>query len=75
MEVDSGSSNRAAPEIDMSPGGVGITPALLSRLPPPPKPDPTDDVPGNVGAESWHSQVPSVSTEFSCKAEGAENCT
>ena len=69
MEVESERLSRAPPEIDMSPGGVGITPALLSRLPPPPKPDPIDDTPANTGSESWHSQVPSVSIHLKQKTE------
>ena len=50
-----------APEVDLSPGGTGIPPEVLDRLPPPPVADPADD--GSVGIVSatWHSQVPTVS--------------
>ena len=53
----------AAPEVDLSPGGVGIPPEVLERLPPPPVADPADDTSVGVGSNSWHSQVPSVSTK------------
>ena len=52
----------AAPEVDLSPGGVGIPPEVLNRLPPPPVADPVDDTSVNIGSNSWHSQVPSVSS-------------
>ena len=50
-----------APEVDLSPGGVGIPPEVLNRLPPPPVADPVDDTSVSIGSNNWHSQVPSVS--------------
>ena len=52
----------AAPEVDLSPGGVGIPPEVLERLPPPPVADPVDDTSVDAGSNNWHSQIPHVST-------------
>ena len=64
MEVDSTQSleeARAASEVDLSPGGAGIPPEVLDRLPPPPVANPADDTAISVGSNNWHSQVPNVS--------------
>ena len=53
----------AAPEVDLSPGGIGIPPEVLERLPPPPVAYPADDTSVGVGSNSWHSQIPPVSTK------------